>query len=212
MNRPRQTCDSLGAFVTGSLSAAERAEMERHVRSCDACQHELVRLAPLPALLRRLPPPDVEASDPVAGSSPGDQADRRLVAGVRRLRRRRRARWAAVVAAAAAELVGASVGVAQSASSPPARVLSLKGVGAHGEAELQARAWGTQIILRVQGLPRGAVLTAMVTGPDGTYTVGSWRTPAGGDAVVDLATAVTPRAVRHLVVTRAATGHPILGS
>jgi anti-sigma factor RsiW len=41
-------------YVLGALSRAERYRFERHLASCAACRDELVGLAGLPGLLRRL--------------------------------------------------------------------------------------------------------------------------------------------------------------
>jgi len=42
------------AYVLGALNRAERHRYERHFKGCPACRDELVRLAGLPGLLRRL--------------------------------------------------------------------------------------------------------------------------------------------------------------
>ena len=42
------------AYVLGALTRAERHGYERHLKGCTACRDELVRLAGLPGLLRRL--------------------------------------------------------------------------------------------------------------------------------------------------------------
>lgn len=42
------------AYVLGALNRAERHRYERHIKGCPACRDELVRLAGLPGLLRRL--------------------------------------------------------------------------------------------------------------------------------------------------------------
>jgi anti-sigma factor RsiW len=42
------------AYVLGALNQAERKRYEGHFKSCPACRDELVRLAALPGLLRRL--------------------------------------------------------------------------------------------------------------------------------------------------------------
>ena len=46
----------LGAHVLGGLDAGDRAAVEEHLAGCASCREEVVRLAPLPGLLRRLWP------------------------------------------------------------------------------------------------------------------------------------------------------------
>jgi anti-sigma factor RsiW len=49
-------------YVLGALSPAERYRFERHLASCPACRDELVGLAGLPGLLRRLSAAEAAAS------------------------------------------------------------------------------------------------------------------------------------------------------
>ncbi len=207
MNRPNPTCDSLGAYAVGALSATERTAMEHHIKACDSCQAELIVITPLPALLRRLPPPSLVESD--ANST--DSVQTRVLMGVNRLRRRRIQTRLALTAAA---VIVAAVGVDLTHTSPqvasPTRLIALRGPAARGEADLEARPWGTQIVLQANGLPAGAQLTAEVVGPEGSHTVGSWRTPSDGHVLVDLATGVGPKAVLRLVVTKTNTHQIVL--
>lgn len=46
----------LGVYVLGAIAPADRAKVVRHLAACERCREELAGLAPLPALLRRLPP------------------------------------------------------------------------------------------------------------------------------------------------------------
>jgi hypothetical protein len=49
-------------YVLGALTARERYRFERHLRGCPTCRDELVWLAGMPGLLRRLSLADAEAS------------------------------------------------------------------------------------------------------------------------------------------------------
>lgn len=57
MTEPDRFRTLIGAYVTASLDPDERVEVERHLRGCGDCRDEPALLAPLPAILRRLPPP-----------------------------------------------------------------------------------------------------------------------------------------------------------
>ena len=48
-------------YVLGALTARERYRFERHLRGCPACRDELVWLAGMPGLLRRLSAADAES-------------------------------------------------------------------------------------------------------------------------------------------------------
>lgn len=58
----------LGAYVLGGLDAVDRREVKNHLRHCPECCAELVDVAALPALLRRI------STDEAAGvDRPGDR-------------------------------------------------------------------------------------------------------------------------------------------
>jgi hypothetical protein len=47
---------SVGALIVGALLPAERHSLLAHLRDCAPCKEEVVLLAPLPGLLRRVLP------------------------------------------------------------------------------------------------------------------------------------------------------------
>ncbi|PYQ45976.1 MAG: hypothetical protein DMF77_02620 [Acidobacteria bacterium] len=88
----------LSAFLDGELSAADRAQVQAHVRECAACARELEELAAVDALARELP----------VAAPPGyfEELPRRVRARVRRPARvPRLAVWAAAAAAAVMAVV-----------------------------------------------------------------------------------------------------------
>ncbi|MEY9968088.1 anti-sigma factor RsiW [Streptacidiphilus sp. MAP12-16] len=46
---------ALGGYLLGALDPAERAAVEQHLTGCTLCRAELLRMAPLPGLLRHTP-------------------------------------------------------------------------------------------------------------------------------------------------------------
>ncbi|WP_051265553.1 zf-HC2 domain-containing protein [Nakamurella lactea] len=107
------------AYVLGALSAADRAEFERHLRACRSCTAAVTELAGLPGLLGKVDPADVEAlltPEPADLPEPGPPAD--LLARItraddrarsKRIRRRLTILVAAAVLAAAAVIVPISL-------------------------------------------------------------------------------------------------------
>ena len=90
--------DRLSAFLDGELSAAERAEVQGHLRECAACTRELEELGAVDAFARELP---VEAPAGYFEELPG-----RVRARVRRpARAPRMALWAVAAAAAVMAVV-----------------------------------------------------------------------------------------------------------
>jgi hypothetical protein len=234
---------SLGAYILGAVDAGERQELSRHVPGCEPCRDELVNLAPLPGLLRRVPERDVlrsgdddpfDAADldldvelaleddpqlwgnPASGDrmpdlSEGAAARRQARLPVRlpaRLSGRRRVVLAALVscllAAATAVVIlvsrpdtatqgpgGAPVII--SAADPTARI--------HATATLTPQGWGTDIRMRLAGLPSGLHCRLVVHGRDGrTEFGGTWNASYAESIAVWSATAISVADISSLDV------------
>jgi hypothetical protein len=99
-----------GAYVLGSLTPAERADYERHLRTCDDCARSVRELAGLPGLLARVP---ADVLEPSAGREPVPATLLpALVAVAERQQRRRTIRTAFLAAAAVAVIAGGTAVVA----------------------------------------------------------------------------------------------------
>lgn len=195
-----------GAYVLGALSAADRAEYERHLAVCDACRADVAELAPTAGLLSRLSAERARAiGDAVAPVASPDPALReRIVAAASRRRARRRTVWilAASVALVAIAVPGAiAVGTAVQT---PASVYALDDVaGAPLEASVKLTPvpWGTRIDLVCQytgevldAPPGGWPYALAVTDDAGaTSVLSTWRAGPGSttelSAGTDLAAA-----------------------
>ena len=147
------------AYVLGALDAAERADYERHLRSCGECSRSVRELAGLPGLLARVP---LEVLEPPGELTPVPATLLpAVVAEVRRRRRRRVTRTAALAAAAAVLLVGGTAAVLTVAdgdetppaaapagvTTAPARPMESRADGVTGWVSLTEVAWGTRIDL-----------------------------------------------------------------
>ncbi len=171
MTEPDRFRTLIGAYVTASLDPEERADLEQHLRGCVGCREELALLAPLPAILRRLPPPTghhpFDADIPEAmGAHRRTEHARLAAAAASAVHHRRRRARAALAAAAAVACAAAALAllVLSAQSVAPTRGMALRGAAATGTAPLEAKAWGTQIVLTADQLPRDALLTAVAYG------------------------------------------------
>ena len=100
------------AYVLGSLAPAERADYERHLRTCEECARSVRELAGLPGLLARVP---ADVLEPSAGREPVPATLLpALVAAAERHQRRRTIRTALLAAAAVAVIATGSAVVAAS--------------------------------------------------------------------------------------------------
>ncbi|HUR75258.1 MAG TPA: zf-HC2 domain-containing protein, partial [Sporichthya sp.] len=89
-----QSSELIAAYVLGALEPAERDLVRRHIPVCAECRAALAQIAPLPALLARVPTEDAAAGPPV----PDEAMLGRLLAAASETRQVRRRR---VLAAAA---------------------------------------------------------------------------------------------------------------
>jgi hypothetical protein len=193
---------SLGVYVLGAIDPAERALVEAHLATCRDCRDELAGLAALPALLARVSAEEAVAlaagdGPPPAGRAAGGEAPPELAATVIDLTaaRRRRRRWRDASLAVAAALIVA-VGVfgglrlggspaapaAASVNYPgppngPWRTATTSADGMTASVEYRSMGWGTDLAVRVSGIPVGTSCQLWVLGPGGRRTLaGGWVT------------------------------------
>lgn len=194
----------LGAYAVGALDPTERTETDLHLSDCPTCRRELSLLAPLPGLLRRLPPPEVEPKGPSLAYLAAEVKKRRTAK-----RRRFASAGAALIGVAASVLIGVAV---VTNGGPVGRSIPLRSAAGQttGEAVLYSRPWGTQIELRLNGLPPAAGFVAWVQGQGGSRPAGSWGRPPNGRVLVELASALQPDRITGLRVSTVS-GISVLG-
>jgi Putative zinc-finger len=209
----------LGAYVLNSLEADERALVEEHLRTCEACAAEYARLAPLPGLITLAVPAGRASEEPLPPALEERLLD--VVASEvprRRARARRRLlpRWRALAAAAvvAAGVALAVVGLAARGGPEYGPEIPLAATAApHGAlayAELRASTGGTTVMLHVSGLPGNpaAVYEVRCDAPDWSASAGTFRVDRSGHAEVVLTTAARQGEYDHIRVLRRTDGAP----
>jgi hypothetical protein len=192
---------SLGAYLLGALDSEEHAQIGTHLGSCGHCRAVADELGPVPALLSQVHVDDLEPPRP-----PAHLLDRLLAS---RLESRRWRRLVAV-AGTAAVIAGlaASAVVATSDSDttpPPAETLALTAQDTSSRVSATAwltdREWGTEVRLRLGGVPAGQWCSLIVRDRDGrTETAASWIVQYGEDVDVPGATAAALDRIRDLEV------------
>lgn len=211
---------SLGSYVLGALSPAERATVDRHLPGCATCREELASCAGLPGLMSRLTLTEVREGTLVA---PPVLLDRTLaaVAAQRRTETGRLRRWrlATVAVTAVAVVAAVTLAVRGLPAGPPARteaspamapLTTLPGTSATGSAGLRGKAWGTAVHLELRGLPRTGTFTAWVESDDGRRTTAAtWGATADGRAVLDGSTSLALGQLASVVVA-GGDGQPLL--
>lgn len=179
---------SLGVYVLGAIDPAERAEVDRHLSTCERCRNELASLAGLPAMLSRVSEEQLDQLGP-----PPEELFESIVAEANResrTRRRRTVLWQIAAAVALVVATGAGMGLATrddgrpaprvSASAAPGRTVVGQDpvTGVQARINLQPKGWGTALDMRVSGAPRGAHCRVIVVDKNGHQDIaGAWAVP-----------------------------------
>ena len=179
----------LGVYVLGAIGPAERAWVDEHLAACQWCRDELAALAGLPGLLRRVPPDlALRALTDAPGDTPSGPDVNRLISRVSVIRRRRR-----ITAAAAALLIGtaAAVGLHALQGRPASTTAAVTQwtdtdtganatTGTRATVRYAAERWGTELEVRVTGVPAGTRCRLRVVDARGQgVAAGGWVIRAG---------------------------------
>ena len=217
-------------YVLGALSAAERAEYERHLPGCEECSRAVRELAGIPGLLSKVP---LEVVEPPGEHEPVPETLLpAVVSEARRFQRRRRSAIVAIVAAAAAIVVigvtGVVVAVLDDGDAPPAAAptatesvaepVQMESLGpgwVTGWVSLTEKKWGTRIDLTCTYSSDNTygswpAYAMFVRSADGTVEqVGTWKAEPGRELHVTMAASAAPEDIETVLV-RTADGTPVL--
>jgi hypothetical protein len=220
---------SLGVYVLDALDPEERAVVDAHLATCAGCRAELADIEDLPALLATVSAEDALALAVAESDGPTAASDRMNthpapettvpVTDLFTARKRSRRRGtvmslAAAAAIAVAALVGAQVGhLTQSldpgpASGPWQTTQGQNSAGMQATVRFRSMGWGTQLAVKVTGIPAHIACEISAFGTDGPATpAGSWITDANEGKVWYPASAGLGGHVTRFVIT--IKGHPV---
>ncbi|MER6997899.1 zf-HC2 domain-containing protein [Streptomyces sp. NPDC000410] len=176
----------VAAYALGVLTPADAFRFEEHLSECVLCAVRLAEFTPVASALSSFAGP----GRPEARPSP--RLLDRLLEGVAVRRRRGARRRLRLVAAAAALIV--ALPVATVVLDGPER--------ASGAVSLRGTDWGTEVTLRLGGVPGAQTCELVVVGRDGRdYPVATW-TSAGNEEPLGMeaGTALRPEEIDHLEV------------
>ncbi|WP_441960663.1 zf-HC2 domain-containing protein [Mycolicibacterium houstonense] len=197
----------LGAYILGGLDAEERGRFEAHLKECAQCRAEAADFAPLPALLGKVDPADLDTDTTEDGESElalRDMLSARRAAANRRVRRRVvLAACAAVLAAVALVLV-----IPRGEPIPPGTgtftMHSVAAAGASGSVTLTPKPWGTAILLDLKQLPPDGVFTLRTMDDSGAMQpAATWAAMPNGAGIVEGATSIPMPKLRKLNIVDA---------
>ena len=197
--------ESAAAYVLGALEPGERAEFERHLRTCAHCQADVSDFSALPGLLAQVDPESDLDHDP-ATDRVKDLAIARANHDYGRLQKQsRRWRFNALVATAAAILLVVSFAVITFTDSTSEGVeLALVDTTVTGSVVIEERAWGTSIDLDLEGLPERDSYHLWAVGTDGeVLSAATWTSTGTGIAKVTGAAAIPAADIDFISITSA---------
>jgi hypothetical protein len=220
---------SLGVYVLGALQPADRAEVDAHLAGCMGCRAELADLEGLPAVLASLSEEAVAAltdewpHEPTAPLGPNDStaapASADHLADRSSAWARRKAYRTTLLSVAAVAVIGlgtvgaveAGIHVGQGGAGPYAGPAlgpwqSARGSNAadmHAIVSYRPMGWGTQVAVRVTGIPLHTMCAIEAYERNGTTTVGgSWITDSNeGKVWYTASAAITMETVTKFVIT-----------
>ncbi len=198
---------ALGAYALGDLEPGERAGVEGHLRECPECRAEAAALAAVGRLLPLADPSRFAAPTPAPPAELGERIAARISAeqGARRVRRRRRRGGALALAAAAvvAIVLALVVGGGGDGGGSPAQRVEFGSLprGVEIAAELEPRAYGTEIHMYVDGIRSGTLCRVFLRDPRGrSFPAGSFRYRWGGGHGAVLSSALDLARTRWVAV------------
>lgn len=190
------------AYALGALDSGDRSAFETHLAACPICASELAELAPLPGLIAKTDPTDIEHHpDPVLSAAIAAAAKQELGA----LRRRSR-RWqltAAGLAAAVALFALLVITPGDESDRPPTEAVTVAmTTAASTDVVVSPRAWGTEITLDITGLPARDSYRLWAIDINGNWTAAAtWSpTPTGGVRLTG-ATSTPTDEIDRIVIT-----------
>jgi anti-sigma factor RsiW len=196
------TCEmmeSLGAFLLGAVDTQEWSRIDGHLAQCDMCRAEVVRLAGLPGLIRRVP---IGHSNLAEGPAPSDSTR-----GEPRPARPRAARLLAGFATVMA-IAGIAIGIVVANTGRPApwSHIALAGTNpttrAHGQASLTAQRWGTEIWVQLDGVPPGSPCHLVINATDGrSISSGAWSSDGDSRDWMPASVPFTPAQIATIDIT-----------
>ena len=182
--------ESVGAYVLDRVDISERARIEVHLKLCLICRAAVDELRPVADLLG-----SVSETEIVPDRSPEPSRvllDRVLATTSATRQRQAKSRRALLAAALAVAAAGMAIpAIDQKGPPAPGPVLaSATGAGVSGTANLVGNDAGTDIWLRLRGVPEGLTCRLIVQDRSGArHQAGSW--PAGYDGTVDVPASTT---------------------
>ncbi|MGZ4609777.1 MAG: anti-sigma factor family protein [Actinomycetes bacterium] len=199
---------SLGAVAMGALEPGERVAVDAHLAVCPRCTATLAEFDEVAGLMNQVTAAEAEAAlggAPFPLARPQTELVMPPETG-RPARRSRRLVAAVSLCGAAAAIAGVLVlGPFASDGAPPPRTThsSVLDPQTHvrASATLQPVEVGTELTLRVSGVPTRQACQLVVVGDDGRRSVAaSWLATYAGTARVTGTTSLSPSRIASLVV------------
>jgi anti-sigma-K factor RskA len=191
------------AYTLGALDADDRRAFETHMATCSLCATELAALAPLPALIAKADPDDVERLPVPAQAAAIAATARQEMRAIQR-----RARWwqavAAGVAAASIAVIATLVVDGNDGADRPATQTAtvISSTAATTDVSVSPRGWGTEITLDITGLPSRDGYQLWTIDATGTWVnAATWSPTPTGNVRLTGASRTPTNQIERIVIT-----------
>ena len=194
-----------GAYALGSLDPDDRRIFERHLSECPRCADEVNAFAAIPGLLAQVDRAELREPSTETADAIGLRAAEEAVS-----LRTSRNRWrASAMTLAAASMLVLAVGTASwfvagddAPSLPVVAATVTVSQAATSEISTSTRTWGTEIVVRADGLPERTEYQLWGVDDTGSWSIAAtWGPTPTGRANITGATSLPTAALDRIVVT-----------
>lgn len=190
----------LGAYVLGGLDDQDRRTVDAHLATCPHCRAEVVDAAPLPDLLRKLPPEPLDLPEPRVDAEIHDLLHR-MRAHRTAARRRTRTLLAASAAAVVVVVGGLSLYDPTQPATPGTPFVASGATPVTGKVSMTGKPWGTSLEVALSDMPKGGRFILQVRGVNGTVEqAATWAVDSTTDVRVMGACSMKPERIQSLRV------------
>ena len=197
MNDHQQFHQWSAAYVLGALDTQERLSYEAHLSSCDNCQSEIRSFSAIPGLLNKA------GTDGLIEAPPGVAASmvEKIQSEWWQLSRSRN-RWRWIASGAAVVILALGFAVMTAPSDTGVQLVVQSDSVATGSVSLDARPWGTAVVLDLKELPPNNTYVAWaIDGSGERQQVAVWGPTPNSSAQVSGASSFATVDLERIVVT-----------
>ena len=191
------------AQALGALDADDRRAYETHFATCGICAVELAELAPLPGLIAKIDPSEIEHDPDSARAAAIAATAKDEIAAIQRRSRRWQLTATGLAAAAAVLFAVILMGSNDGTETPPIQAATVASTTATStNVAVSPRGWGTEITLDIAGLPARDSYQLWAIDTEGAWTsAATWSATPAGVVRLTGATSTPTAELERIIIT-----------